>query len=232
MFKFHLYFDKDAETEWLNRMAAEGWEMKSFFAGFYHFEQCEKGKYAYQIDFGDRLFAVSDEYREFMQEAGVEIVQTWGYWVILRRLSSEGEFRLYTDVESSIEHYTKIRRMFKAATAAELICLLIELCAWMNGGSLALVSAFILCAIIILFIQALVRVNNIISELKERQTGIAEKKRRNVSPLIAAGLLMNSCALLLEETVPDQLHRVMQIFAIVCMLAGLYLTCKKRDEEE
>ena len=81
MIIFKLYLDKDAETNWLNEMSEKGWAFKSFFAGFYTFEKCEEGKYAYQIDFGE----VSDEYREFMKEAGIEIVQTWGWWVILRK---------------------------------------------------------------------------------------------------------------------------------------------------
>lgn len=113
MIKFRLYFDKDKETDWINKMSEEGYAMTGFFAGFYWFEKCEPGKYVYQIDFGEKLFAVSNNYREFMQETGIEIVQTWGYWIILRKLASEGEFQLYTDVDSSIEHYTKIRTMFK-----------------------------------------------------------------------------------------------------------------------
>ena len=33
MIRFRLYYDKDKETEWLNEMAADGWALKSFFAG-------------------------------------------------------------------------------------------------------------------------------------------------------------------------------------------------------
>lgn len=78
MTKFKIYFDKDVETKWLNQMVAEGWALKSFFAGFYNFEECENGKYIYQVDFGDKLFNVSKEYREYMQEMGIEIVE--GYF--------------------------------------------------------------------------------------------------------------------------------------------------------
>lgn len=56
MIKFRLYYDKDAETKWLNEMAEQGWAMKSFFAGFYSFERCEPGQYMYQVDFGNRFF--------------------------------------------------------------------------------------------------------------------------------------------------------------------------------
>ena len=71
MMKFRLCLDKDAETEWLNRMAANGWAMKRFFAGFYSFEKCEKGEYVYQIDFGDRMYAVSDGYTAFHKSCNI-----------------------------------------------------------------------------------------------------------------------------------------------------------------
>lgn len=57
MIRFRLYFDKDKETAWLNEMAAQGWAVKSFFAGFFQFETCEKGEYVYQIDFGSSFFS-------------------------------------------------------------------------------------------------------------------------------------------------------------------------------
>ena len=57
MIRFRLYFDKDKETAWLNEMAAQGWAVKSFFAGFFQFEACEKGEYVYQIDLGSCFFS-------------------------------------------------------------------------------------------------------------------------------------------------------------------------------
>ena len=127
MIKFRIYLDKGAEEKWLNQMAADGWAMESFFGGIYQFSACEKGAYTYRVDFGDKLFSISEDYRELMQDAGIQIVQTWGYWVILRKKTSEGAFMLYTDLASNIEHYQKIRRMFKIVTIIELICLFIEL---------------------------------------------------------------------------------------------------------
>lgn len=127
MMRFRLYFDKDKETEWLNEMSRQGYALTGFCMGFYSFERCEPGEYVYQVDFTDGFFRVSSDYREFMAEAGVELVCLWGYWVILRKRASEGAFELYTDVESSIEHYTKIRRMFKAAACLEIICLFMEI---------------------------------------------------------------------------------------------------------
>ena len=94
MTKFRLYLDKDKETTWINEMAAKGYALKGFFAGFYSFEKCEPGEYVYQIDFGSKMYSVSDDYREFMAENNIEIVCLWGYWIILRKRASAGAFVL------------------------------------------------------------------------------------------------------------------------------------------
>ena len=227
MIKFRLYWDKDAETKWLNEMADEGFAMTGFCAGFYTFEKTEKGKWRYQVDFGEKFAAVTEDYREFMNEAGIEIVQNWGYWVILRKLASEGEFELYTDVESSIEHYTKILTMFKVAFVIELICLLIEIIAALNGADIAWVFACIVGAFTFVVLNAAVKTKNKISELKARQSGIdPEKDERQFSPALMAGLLLNSCALLMDH--PGGLVKmILQILAIILMLVGIVQTAAK-----
>lgn len=166
MTKFKIYFDKDAETEWLNQMVAEGWALKSFFAGFYTFEECEKGEYIYQVDFGDKLFNVSTEYREYMQEMGIEIVEIWGYWIILRKPALEGVFELYTDAESAIEHYTKIKSMFRTALIVEVICLLMELAAWAGGFSAGFLFTVIIGALVVSLLKAMGKINDVIENLK------------------------------------------------------------------
>lgn len=232
MIRFRFYYDKEAEVKWLNAMAAEGWEMKRFFAGFYRFEPCEKGKYAYQIDFGDRFPGVSKDYRDFMQETGVEIVQTWGFWVILRRLAAEGIFELYTDTESSIEHYTKIRRMFKVMTVIEMICLWIEVYSSTLGNTWALGFVVLFSIVIIAFIRNLVRINNILAQLEERRTGMGGQTRRKPSVLLLAGLLINLCALSMGESISDGLRIAAELLAIILMAAGLYQTCRDKNQGE
>lgn len=165
MIRFKLYYDKDKETVWLNQMASEGWALKSFFAGFYKFEPCGKGEYIYQIDLGDTLYSVSDEYRELMGELGVEIVVLWGYWIILRKRAADGPFELYTDVESKIEHYRKIRRMFKAVTILELIGLFMEIFAGMTGTDFAWAFALLLSVFVFVCVSAVFRTNKVIARL-------------------------------------------------------------------
>ena len=229
MIRFKLYFDKDKETRWLNDMADQGWAMNGFFAGFYRFEPCEKGKYTYQIDFGNEFFSVSDDYREFMSDSDIEIIQSWGFWVFLRKLSSEGEFQLYTDVDSQIEHYKKIRNMFKAVTVIELICLFIELfSASMTNSPLLWSFVFLILAIIIAFFNITNRTNDIIHELTERKTGIEEPRSKSISIFLIIGLLLNSCVLMMKDSIPSYIVCPLQLIVIVLMLVGVYQTARKR----
>ena len=229
MIKFKLYFDKDKETQWLNEMSQKGWAMTGFFAGFYRFEPCEKGKYTYQIDFGNEFLSVSDDYREFMSDSDIEIIQSWGFWVFLRKLSSEGGFQLYTDVDSQIEHYKKIRNMFKAVTVIELICLFIELfSASMTNSPLLWSFVFLILAIIIAFFNITNRTNDIIHELTERKTGIEEPRSRSISIFLIIGLLLNSCVLMMKDSIPSYIVCPLQLIVIVLMLVGVYQTARKR----
>ena len=127
MTKFRWYYDTDKETKWLNEMAEKGYAMEGFFLGFYFFEECMPGKYLYQIDFSEEFGRVHSAYREFLAETGVEIIKIYGFWVYLRKKAEEGPFELYSDVESRVEHYGKIRKMFRIAVCIELICALVEL---------------------------------------------------------------------------------------------------------
>ena len=231
MKKFRLYFDKDKETVWLNQLAKEGYALKKFFAGIYTFEACTPGTYTYQIDLGNKLFSVSDDYREFMNESGIEIVSCWGYWIFLRKLASEGEFQLYTDVDSNIEHYTKIKLMFKIVAIIELICTFIEIYCGITGFAMGYPFACIAGAFAIVFINMASRTNHTIQQLRERRGESSTNcKRNNIHIHLPIGILINSCSLMLDESISEPVHIVISILAIVLMLAGIYLTAKQTAE--
>ena len=214
MIRFRLYFDKDKETAWLNEMSGCGWAMNGFFAGFYRFEKCEPGEYTYQIDFGDELYSVSDEYRGLMEDIGAEIVALWGYWIILRKPAAEGPFELYTDPESMIEHYTKIRRMFKAVTILELVGLFIEIGCGMDGNMFGWAFAVLIAALVLVCINAVIRTNEVIAEY--------------ISVLLPIGLLLNSGMIMIDESVSSFISYPLHIFAILMMAVGLVQTMRKR----
>lgn len=230
MIKFRLYFDKDKETDWLNKMAARGWAMESFFLGFFRFKECAKGEYLYQVDFNSK-FGGCREYREFMQEAGIEIVESWGFWTILRKPASEGEFELYTDLESKIAHYSKIRVLFKIAAIIEIICIWLEFTVASMENNWRYGVPFILfyIAVLAVFVRMAIHTTDIINDLREKQTGITVKKRRNISLLLAAGMLVNSVALIWNNEAPGHGSHLLQIVAIVLMLVGVWDIARKRE---
>lgn len=222
MKKFRLYFDKDKETEWINNLAKEGYALTKFFAGLYTFEKCEPGEYIYQIDLGNKMFAVQEGYKEFMEENDVEIVQTWGMWIFLRKKAQKGDFVLYTDVDSSIEHYTKIRNMFKVVTILELLCFMLEFVCYMQGADFGLWGMLLIAILIIGLLNAIVKTNQTIAELKERKGIPYEKNFAKQSPVLVAGLLLNCAAMGIPETVNHYITLSVRIFAIILMLIGIY----------
>ncbi len=231
MKKFRLYFDKDKEIVWLSEMAAKGYALTGFFAGLYSFEKTEPGEYIYQIDFGDKLFAVSDDYREFMEETGVEIVQSWGYWVFLRKKAADGDFVLYSDVDSLITHYTKIRNLFKIVTLIEFICFMLEIICFEQAAPTSKPMLFCLIlfigAFVFIFAKMAFKTKNIIAELKERKgEAVNPSKRNGPSPLLLSGLLLNSCALIISNPALDNYKAIIQIAAIILMLVGIYQTSR------
>ncbi len=172
MIKFKLTFDKDAEQDWVNSLCQEGWAMTGFIAGFFTFTPCQPGEYIYQTDLlpGTGLHAENfASYTEFMEEAGVEVVQRWFRWVFLRKRAEDGPFEVYTDVDSQLQMYRRMRQMFLWVLALECLC---SMGIW--PGAIMYDSVFNRCvaAIFVMIVIALVRViwrcTKIIQEL-ERQ---------------------------------------------------------------
>lgn len=107
MYKFRLYYDKDREEIFLNDMAAKGYAMEKFFLGLYTFTRCEPGEYTYRVDLiKGKTAKETNDFYDLVREAGGELVQTWGFWAFYRK---RGAFELYTDQESQIAQYEKIK---------------------------------------------------------------------------------------------------------------------------
>ncbi len=224
MVKFSLMLDKDKETEWLNEMARNGYALTGFFAGFYHFDKCEPGEYVYQVDISEGLFRVTEDYREFMQSAGIEIIVCWGPWVILRKKASEGEFVLYTDVESTLEHYKKIRKLFKVVTVIELLGFYIEIWAAMHGVMIGYAGALIIGLLLIGLVNILIKTNKRIGELQERLGQENCYRKRPANMFLLMGLLLNSVVLLTREYLITPVYGCIEAAAIILMLVGLWQT--------
>ncbi len=231
---FKLMVDKDKETVWLNEMAEKGFAMTGFCAGFYSFDPCGPGEYIYQVDITDGMFKASEDYRQFMAEMGVEIVALWGLWVILRKKTSEGPFVLYTDVETTIEHYKKIRKVFKTVTVVEILLFMVEAYyALEEGVEMGIWGVLVLGVMICVLARQAFRTNEIIAELYERQGRVPEcggLRRGGISKLLVVGMILNGGALLLSNFYGQMVRMLLQVLAFILMLVGLWQTFWSQDD--
>lgn len=170
MVKFRLYYDKDKEQDWLTEMVSCGWAVRNFFLGFYKFEPCEPGEYIYQIDLLSSWKKGHMDYKDFLRENNVEIVFQWFFWIVLRKKSFDGEFILYTDNESKIEQYGRIKKFFFTFGIIEFICMLIEL-----NSAIQLKDTFfgtmtvLILVLVLVFLRIIWVCQNKINELKENK---------------------------------------------------------------
>lgn len=126
MRKFRIYYDKDTEQDWIMKMSNQGWAFQKFFLGVYTFKPSKPGEYIYQIDLLDDWSGNKKDFSEFMEDSGVEVVGQWYRWVYLRKKSADGPFEMYTDIDSKIMQYERMKKFFSVALIIELICFIME----------------------------------------------------------------------------------------------------------
>lgn len=151
---FRLYWDKDKEEIWLNDMVSQGWALSDFFLGLYTFKRCEKDEYTYRIDLMDDVVSTnkSMDYIKFVEDTGAEYVTSWFRWVFFRKKTSEGEFVLYTDIDSKIENYKSIRNMFAIVSGLELLVFINLTVSLSRHGEMYTIKTFFTFIILLLFI--------------------------------------------------------------------------------
>ncbi len=170
MIQWKFTFDKDEEQDWLNDYCREGWAMVSFFAGLVTFVPCRPGEFIYQIDLlpGSGLRADDYEgYVSFMGDMDVEVLQRWGRWVYLRRRAEDGPFEVYTDTDSKIQLYRRIRKMFLWVWVLELVLSInVFFQAVVYGGLLLRCSAAVAALMLLAILQGAWKCTQKIQELE------------------------------------------------------------------
>jgi hypothetical protein len=105
-----LFVDFEKEEKWINDMAAKGLNFTNYSIGKYSFQEGKPGEYIYRLELLKELptHAESQSYIKFMEETGVECMDTYMRWVFFRKKAEDGEFDLYSDFDSRIKHYERI----------------------------------------------------------------------------------------------------------------------------
>jgi hypothetical protein len=130
---WRAFWDFEKEEKYLNKMSSEGLAMTDYSWCRYVFEEKPRGEWIYRIELLENYptHPESQNYIRFMEETGAEFVASYLRWVYFRRKASEGEFSIYSDSASRIQHYKRVRMWFL-------------LVAWINlfAGIMNMVSAF------------------------------------------------------------------------------------------
>ena len=131
--KFYFVWDFEKEERWLNEMAMEGWTLKSVGWCRYTFERTEPGEYTVRLE----MRAADEEYLDFMRESGAEYIGRVLQWHYYRKRASLGAFDLFSDIDSRVDHLTRIGKMLQAIGLANLLIGSVNV---INGSLMGLVN--------------------------------------------------------------------------------------------
>ena len=117
-----IFLDYEKEEKWLNEMAVKGFALTDYFYIRYVFDKCEPGEYTYRIELLENHHGhpESKRYIAFMEESGAEHVASYMRWVYFRMKTADGRFDIYSDTESKMMHYKRIRNFYAALSVMEL----------------------------------------------------------------------------------------------------------------
>ncbi|MCL1632830.1 DUF2812 domain-containing protein [Sporolactobacillus sp. CPB3-1] len=119
---YRMFWDYEREEEWLNQMAAKGWALVHYFWARYEFEPCHPDAYIYRIELlsRKRTDLKSRKYLQFLKESDITPIAFYMNWVYLRKSAGGEPFQLYTDLDSRIAHYQRVKNMWLGIILAEL----------------------------------------------------------------------------------------------------------------
>lgn len=111
--KIFWAWEVEKEEHWLNEMSAKGLALVDYSWCRYAFEECEPGEYSYKIQLLEHSpnHPESEQYIRFMEETGAEQVAQYINWVYFRKKTTEGEFELFSDIESKLRHLILIKKL-------------------------------------------------------------------------------------------------------------------------
>ena len=111
---WRIFVNYEKEEAWLNKLSAKGLAFVGYFPFRYAFVESLPGEYTYRIELLDNhpSHPESQKYLAFMAENGVEHISSWFRWVYFRKRTENGQFDIYSDIESRIAHYQRINLLW------------------------------------------------------------------------------------------------------------------------
>lgn len=115
--KWFWVWDFEKEEQWLNAMAQSGWVLDRLGFCTYHFVSCEAGEYTVRLEMREH----DEDYIRFMEETGAEYVGRMVKWIFFRKKAELGEFDIFSDIDSRIEHLNKIGQLLLLVCVANVL---------------------------------------------------------------------------------------------------------------
>jgi hypothetical protein len=107
IYKLIFVWNFEKEEQWLNEMAMEGWALVNVGFCRYTFEKSEPGEYTVGLE----MHSAGDSYIDFMKETGAEYIGRVFHWIYFRKKVEDGQFDIFSDIDSKIKHLDKIGKL-------------------------------------------------------------------------------------------------------------------------
>ncbi|MCL6602869.1 MAG: DUF2812 domain-containing protein [Paenibacillus sp.] len=113
----------EKEEQWLNEMSAIGMQLTGVGVCRYVFEKGLPGEYIYRLQMLDNIptHPQSVDYIRFVEDTGAEQVGSLLNWVYFRKKAADGPFDLYSDLDSRLKHYRRIKAVCNAIIPVEFL---------------------------------------------------------------------------------------------------------------
>lgn len=133
--KLFLAWNFEKEEKWLNEMSAKGLQLVDVGFCRYTFEEGDQGEYNYRIELLENLpsHGESISYIRFLEDTGVKHIGSYLRWVYFRKKVTDGEFDLYSDLDSRISHYRRISWLIGILGAFNAVIVPVNLLPVING---------------------------------------------------------------------------------------------------
>lgn len=111
--KWFWVWEFDKEEKWLNDMAKRGWALDGVGFAKYDFVEAEPGEYTVRLEMLDHQPASAEgqDYIDFVEETGAEYIGNLMKWVYFRKKTADGQFDLFSDIDSRVKHLDRIVKM-------------------------------------------------------------------------------------------------------------------------
>lgn len=115
--KWFWVWEFEKEEQWLNTMAQSGWLLQKVGFCRYEFIPCEPGEYTVRLE----MHACDPDYVGFMAETGARYIGQMAQWAYFCKKTADGDFDIFSDLDSRIAHLNGIGRMLTVIGFANLL---------------------------------------------------------------------------------------------------------------